>query len=664
MRAPIKNLVALLSGLIWLSVANGEVLVTIDYQEPLEQLQIVYPASSGEQQKAGMNAARSLRFNAFGKHFDINLEENRSLLNAGLGEFAGGRYQIYRGDIAGAPNSWVRLVIKDDVPRGMLWDGAELWAIKAQRDASTNAAGPFMYRLSDLQIPEGALGCSALGASKNAGEFAKAVMSEVTASAAQGPGATSQIDIAVIADFEFASDNGASPRDDMIERMNNVDGIFSTQLGVQMNVNQVDIFTESNDPFTDQLDAGKLLEELSDFREDEPTQYVNGLSHLFTGRNLDTRTVGIAWTGALCSRRFGASLTQVSNDAALDSLIAAHEFGHNFGAPHDGTSGSECESVTGDFLMATSINGEDQFSSCSITEMQDDIARAQGDCITALASTDVALLAGSQPGAVLLGDSATVTFDANSVGTDSASGVNVDVTIPPGVTLNSATSTTGDCSSGAGSASCTIGTIAAGSGATVTLSAATSTVGSANFVATITADTDANGNNNQATVQFDINPAVDLVATAAAAAQVVISNSTTIRPRIENRSSIAATGVTVTLTPGAGLRVDSASWTPGTCSISDNVATCVANSLAPQSNDQLQIGVTGTDDGSRSYSVSVSAAETDRNTANNDVSGQVTVGAAVTTTTQSGAESGGGGSPGWLSLLILTLAVRARRRQI
>lgn len=663
MRAPIKNLVALLSGLLWLSVANGEVPVTITYQEPLEQLQLMYTRSAGDQQKAGVTAADALRFNAFGRRFDINLEENRSLLNAELRGHIGDRYQIYRGDIAGMPKSWVRLVIKDDIPRGMLWDGAELWAIEAQRDASTSAASPFMYRLSDLQIPEGALGCSTLGAAKNAGEFAKAVMSEVTANAAQGPGATSQIDIAVIADFEFASENGASTRDDMIERMNNVDGIFSMQLGVQMDVNRVDIFTANNDPFTDQLNASELLKELSDYRFETPTQNANGLSHLFTGRNLETTTVGIAWTSALCNRRYGASLTQVSDNASLDTLVAAHEFGHNFGAPHDGTDDPPCDSVSGDFLMATSINGSDEFSSCSITEMQDDIARAQGVCITALAATDVALLAGSQPGAVLLGDTATVSFDTNSVGTDAANGVNIDVTIPAGVTLSSVSSTIGNCDSGAGGASCAIGTVAAGSGATVTLTAETSAVGSVSFVASVTADADANANNNQASVQIDIDPAVDLVATAAAATQVLLDGSTTIRPRVENRSSIAATDVSVTVEPGTGLSIDGANWTPGTCSITDNVATCVADNLAPQSNDTLQIEVTGTSEGTRSYSINVSAAETDRATANNDVSGQVTVAAAVTTT-QSGGGSSGGGSAGWLSILLLTLIAVARRRRL
>ena len=656
MRAQIICVVAVVFGSLLLSPAKAEDAVTISYQEPLEQLRVVYPSSTSEQQKAGIAAARSLRFNAFGQRFDIKLEENRRLLTAELRALVGDRYQIYRGDIAGMPNSWVRFVIADQVPRGMLWDGKELWAIDAARGGSIKTTSPFMYRLSDLQIPQGAFGCSAIGSLKNAGQVAKAVLSEVTANAAQGPGATSQIDIAVIADFEFASGSGASTQDDMIERMNNVDGIFSAQLGVQLNVNRVDIFTGNDDPFTDQLDAGTLLDELSDYRFSTPSQNANGLSHLFTGRNLETTTVGIAYTGELCSRGFGAGLTQVSNNASLDSLVAAHELGHNFGAPHDGTSGSACESETGDFLMATRINGEDQFSSCSITEMQDDVARARASCISPLPSTDVALVAGGQPGAVLLGDSATVSFDANSVGTDTANGVNVDVVVPTGVTVSSMSTTAGTCTSIAGGASCAIGTITAGSGATVTLTATTSAVGSATFDATITANIDENGNNNQAAVQFDIDPAVDMISTAAATAQVALNGSTIIRPSVRNSSSITATNVTVTLTPGAGINIDSASWSPGTCSIANNVATCDANSLAAQSNDMLQIGITGTSEGSRSYAMSVSAAETDRNGSNNDVNGQVTVG----TTGSQGGDDSGSGSFGWLSLLFLTL-IGARR---
>ena len=480
MRAPINSLAALILGSMLLTSAAAEDAVTISYQEPLQQLQLG-SARPADNQKPAATIVSSMRFDAFGRRFEIDLEKNRSLLGSEQRARFGDHVEIYRGEIVGVTGSWARIVIADGQPQGMLWDGVELWAIEVASDASSGVEQPYMYRLSDLQIPAGMLACSDVGPVKTAGDLAKAVMSDITVNAAQGPGATRQIDVAVIADFEFTSNKGANTDAELITRMNNVDGIFSMQLGVQLNVSRIDSFASNNDPFTDQLDSGTLLDELTAYRDSTPAQRASGLSHLFTGRNLDTTTVGIAYTGALCSRRFGAGLTQGTHTVTTDSLIAAHELGHNFGAPHDGTSGSACESETGDFIMAPRINGVDEFSSCSITQMQDDVNRAS--CVTLLPGTDVALLAGGQPGALLLGDTATVTFDANSVGTDTADNVNVDVTIPAGVALDSVSATAGSCTTGAGTASCSLGAVAAGSGATVTITATPSSSGTTSFVA-------------------------------------------------------------------------------------------------------------------------------------------------------------------------------------
>jgi hypothetical protein len=660
MRFHYLRLTAVVVGLLLVATAGAQDDITISYQEPLEQLRLAY-ASSFAEQEIGAGTARSLRFDAFGKHFDINLEVNRTLLDAKQRDLLDARYEIYRGDITAMPNSWARLVIADNVPRGMLWDGAELWAIEVTTNKATGAEEPFMFRLKDVHIAPGSMACSELSAATNGGEFAKAVMSEVTASAAQGPGAVSQIDLAVIADFEFTNDKGSQTNAALTTRMNNVDGIFSMQLGVQINVNRIDTFTSNNDPFTDQLDSGTLLDELTDYRADTSAQNANGLSHLFTGRNLDGATVGIAYSSALCSRRYGAGLTEGTHSATMDSLIAAHELGHNFGAPHDGTSGSACESESGDFLMAPSLNGSDEFSSCSIMQMQDDVANAS--CITPLLVSDAEVFSGGQSANTLLGDVAAITFDVNSVGSGTVNGVNVDVSIPAGASVASVSATSGSCSSGAGSASCAIGSVAAGSGVTVTINANTLAVGVVDFVASVTADSDGNGANDQATEQLTIDPAVDLISTATNA-QVVLNQSTTLRPTIENRSSIAATDVVATLTLNSNIRADSASWPVGSCSIDAQVVTCLADSLAAQSINTLQLGVSGMAEGNQFYSVAVSAAETDRNTTNNDASGELNVTAAPSSGgSGGGASSDGGGSLSWLSLLgLLLVAMRPSRR--
>lgn len=652
MHARFLSVAAVFLGLMLVTIARAEDGINVTYQERLEQLQLLY-ATPRVEQKITTPMVGSIQFDALGKRFDINLEVNHSLLNAMQRKLGDHQFEIYRGDIAGLPNSWARLVIADGLPRGMLWDGDGLMAIEVVTNEKTGAEEAFIYRLSDLQIAPGALACSEISIAKNAAELAKAVLSEVTANVAQGPGATSQIDFAVIGDYEFTSDKGADASLELTTRMNNVDGIFSMQLGVQINVNRIDTFAANDDPFSDVTDSSDLLDDLTDYRFATPAQYANGLTHLFTGRTLEGSTVGIAYSEALCSRRYGAALTQGTHSVTLDSLIAAHEIGHNFGAPHDGTSGSACEAEPQDFLMAPRLNGSDQFSACSITQMQDDVSNAP--CISAMPSTDLAMVVGSQSATALLGNAATITFEANSIGTEDASGVNVDVTIPAGVSLNSVSASSGSCAGGAGTASCVIGAVAAGSGVTITLDATTEAVGSADFVASVTADTDAVGGNNEATIRLTIDPAVDLVMTAATAAQVVVNQSTTIRPTIENRSSIAASNVAVNIAVDAGIRVDSASWTSGSCSISNNLVTCDADSLAAQASDTLQLGITGASEGSQSYTISVVAAETDRNTSNNEASGEVTVNPEVTTPPPDNSSGGGGGSIGWLSLLLLAL---------
>ena len=153
--------------LILLTSVRAAGAAEILYKEPLQQLQMVtspLPVAPGSHSES----IRALRFDAFGKNFDINLQVNRTLLNAAQRARLDERYEIYRGNIAGLPGSWVRLVIADGVPRGMLWDGSELMAIEATGERGKGAEKAFIYRLSDLTVPPGMLACSDLGNPENA----------------------------------------------------------------------------------------------------------------------------------------------------------------------------------------------------------------------------------------------------------------------------------------------------------------------------------------------------------------------------------------------------------------------------------------------------------------------------------------------------------------
>lgn len=621
--------------------------IEIQYSEPLQNVEF-RNATGGELAKVTTGATmRSLHFGAFSRSFEMRLQPNYALFSEAQRSKLDRSLEIYRGDIAGAAGSWVRLVVQNGMPRGMFWDGQELYAIEAAASGK-----PIIYRLADVYVAPGTMSCGHIGAVNNAGGLFEAVAGEMSAAAASGPGATQQLDMAVVADFEFTSDKGAGTSAAMVARINNVDGIFSSQVAMQLNVNQIDSFTDINDPFTDETDASLLIDEVSDFRFARPSQTANGLTHLFTGRDLAGTTVGIAFGGAICSSRFGAGLTQGTHSEAFDSLIAAHEIGHNFGAPHDGTAGSPCEAEPQTFLMAPQLNGSDQFSSCSLSEMQQVIATA--NCTSPLPSTDVAVVATGQPAAILRGTSETLTFSINSVGTNTADNVMFDVSIPALVTLDSITASSGNCTSGAGTASCTIGAISSGSGVNVDLDVTADSAGNASFDATVSATVDANANNNQSSIVLAINPSVDLSLTAAGTAQISLNASTTLNQTVDNLSDTVATNVALTITPDAGLRIDNAIWAEGSCSISAGVAQCQAGSLAAQSTSTVVLQVTGMSEGNLSYSMSIAADQGDSQSGNNNVAGQVTVG---TPPPPPSPESGGGGS---LSLLVLLLLASGR----
>ena len=152
--------------------------------------------------------------------------------------------------------------------------------------------------------------------------------------------------------------------------------------------------------------------------------------------------------------------------------------------------------------MSINVNGSDQFSACSITEMQDDIAAA--DCIRLLVATDVEVEAAAVPVAVDIGDSVQLVFDVNNVGTEIVNNAVIDITIPATIALNSVATTVGSCTSGAGSASCAIGSLASGAGATITLETTAQSAGSASFEARATADDDLVDSNNFAFPSFSV----------------------------------------------------------------------------------------------------------------------------------------------------------------
>jgi hypothetical protein len=215
-----------------------------------------------------------------------------------------------------------------------------------------------------------------------------------------------------------------------------------------------------------------------------------------TGRNLDGNTVGIAVMSAVCQPRAGVSLSQGNGGSFTAPLIAAHELGHNFGAPHDGE--GECQSAPSGFLMAPSINGSSQFSNCSIQQMQPVIASAA--CITPYQAPDASVSFPGAPFQVANGESFDVPIDIGAPGDGAVQDLTVTANI--GGSIESATLDGTTCTIDRSTVQCRISQLASHETRRLTVRTHLLNQQPATLSASVSAWKDANDQNNSATTSL------------------------------------------------------------------------------------------------------------------------------------------------------------------
>ncbi|HSG96870.1 MAG TPA: hypothetical protein VLA11_02670, partial [Woeseiaceae bacterium] len=96
-----------------------------------------------------------LSFEAHGRRFDLDLVANERVLAALPDDPAYQNISAYRGQLLGNPDSWVRIVMYDGMPRGLVWDGETMFAIEAPGDSAVATSEPVIYRVADLNILPG-----------------------------------------------------------------------------------------------------------------------------------------------------------------------------------------------------------------------------------------------------------------------------------------------------------------------------------------------------------------------------------------------------------------------------------------------------------------------------------------------------------------------------
>ncbi|HMN44750.1 MAG TPA: M12 family metallo-peptidase [Povalibacter sp.] len=483
--------------------------------EPFHPLPVVVNGSA----KPSAGSLRTFRFDAFGRRFSLLLEPNERLTPAVSAE--GPSLSLYQGTVENVPGSWARLSAKGQTIRGAFWDGRELYLVDsaAAVDPAADTDDTVIFRLSDTEVPAGTTFCSDDPAAGMSGKAAYTQMLHELKSTPvimQAAGATLRLEISAIADALFrnryASDQQA--RDEILNRINIVDGIYSSQLQVEIQVPTMNIGDDDvAGRLSTTVNASNLIEDLGRLRRSTPVLRARGLTHLFTGRDLDGSTVGIAFNGRLCDAQYSTGLTQTSTFTTLDALVTAHEIGHVFGAPHDG-SGACTNTATGQYLMSPSVGTNvSSFSDCSLAQMRPRIASA--NCLLPLIAPDLEIPADLGTSNHVVGESFDWALTITNKGGSIAYGSSATLEVPPVVSIREAFVVGGTCTaSPVGRVQCSVGDIPAGGSRVVNLKMASDVLGSNSISARVFAPDETQTANNLGDGTLVIDPkAPDAVST-------------------------------------------------------------------------------------------------------------------------------------------------------
>lgn len=482
--------------------------------------QILYHEAIRPQVKQVAGHTRSMRFEAYGREFNFQLTPNPAVQRAVPADRTD--IEALRGQLEGLPRSWVRMTHTRSGWRGLISDGEELYAVEPANEVADSVVQPLadssstasvVYRLKDALLPDVAGHCQILNADGTpyVGSEADATQAQVTAkmlvqSIAKEAGNNFpngpdlEVTVGVVADYEFYQKMSGDPEGAIIARWDIVDGIWSEQVGVKIALAPLTVLTSAKEPFT-RTDPNSLLAQLRTYRRGSSAQMATGVSHLMTGRDLDGNVVGISYMNSVCNGDSADSLSEGAHSTLESALIAAHELGHNFNAPHDGETGA-CQSTPETYLMAPQINYSNQFSSCSLTQIAARIKSAS--CVVPYQAPDVRVEVPNTSIGAVANETFTVSFVAHAVGDDASNSVTASATLPTGVSFVSATTAGGSCSSDASTVTCILGNMAPQETRQVDLTLSSNTVGTSSVTVAVASPNDYVSTNNSAQVTIQI----------------------------------------------------------------------------------------------------------------------------------------------------------------
>jgi hypothetical protein len=465
--------------------------------------------SVGPSGRIGAETTTVIRFSAFGRRFDVELVPNERLIaRLRANKKFGAELTTYRGALADTPGSWARFSLLDGRFVGVIWDGSELLFVDSAAAVRNLIPGnpaddaTLVFRASDVQLRiDDALHAADAGKTVR-GDQLYAEIAQLMKNTALP---TRGIPLGLILDAEYP-DLGNEGH--ALFPTNIADGIHSAQVNLHLDVEYIKRFDYVNDPFVSN-NPTVLLNQLPDIKTSTPELATLGLAHFLTYRELDGDVRGIAHFNSLCGNANGTGLTEVRG-STLDGLIMAHEIAHNFGAPHDGEAGSACQSTATTYLMSATINGSQQFSPCSLSQMAPILNNAS--CLTTVAPGDVSLIVEPVPSVILYQQPFALQFFVNNLGNETSFDGFLESIGDTGLEFTNFTVGSRDCGHQPDNQrrSCALDTLYGGESDRVNVTVRPVATGPTNLQTTVSSSYDLDPTNNDVLLNFDVQVATDM----------------------------------------------------------------------------------------------------------------------------------------------------------
>ena len=260
----------------------------------------------------------------------------------GMVEFEPGPVNTYRGSIDGIDGSAVAATLDADGLFAMLLlpDGSKFWLEPLA--AQVAGASPDQYVLyRDEDLLRGGEGCKELHPPADGGQNGTSVVAGGEGTVAGG---LFIAELAADADVEYFQDYGsiAAVEAQINSIINTVNVQYERDLSIRHVVNKIIVRTAEPDPYS-QTDAAALLQQVKNHWDSQQFTVNRDLTQLFTGKQLNDTTIGVAWVGGTTSNTvcgsYGYSVVESNclfscSSFAAKTDLSAHELGHNWGADH------------------------------------------------------------------------------------------------------------------------------------------------------------------------------------------------------------------------------------------------------------------------------------------------------------------------------------------